>query len=79
LETIIKTGDSLFGSNATTLNFLSPDGADDGNIVFHYELADGRSGIAIAAVPEARAWLLLGLVTAGAFGMSAMRAHWTRT
>jgi hypothetical protein len=73
LETIIKTGDSLFGSTVTTLNFFGLDSADDGNFSFGYTLADGRSGIAIAAVPEARAWLMLGLIAVGGGILSVAR------
>jgi hypothetical protein len=70
LDTVIKSGDALFGSTVVDLQFglfgLDPDGS--GNLAFSYQLDDGRRGIAIAsptAVPEARAWLMLGAVCAG--------------
>jgi hypothetical protein len=52
---VIKTGNSLFGSPVTELGFsrlgFDPDGS--GNIAFNYRLADGRQGVALAAVvPE---------------------------
>jgi hypothetical protein len=52
---VIKTGDSLFGSTVMELGFgrwgLDPDGS--GSIAFNYRLADGRQGVALAAVvPE---------------------------
>jgi hypothetical protein len=55
LRTLIKTGDELFGSPVTELGFsrlgFDPDGS--GNIAFNYRLADGRQGVALAAVvPE---------------------------
>jgi hypothetical protein len=70
LETVIKTGDSLFGSIVTGLDFgrfgLDPDGS--GSLAFSYDLADGRFGIAMArptGVPEAPAWLMLAAVCVG--------------
>ena len=51
LETMIETGDSLFGSTITDLHFdqFGLDGdSDSGALAFLYELIDGRSGIAIA-------------------------------
>jgi hypothetical protein len=69
LETVIKNGDPLFGStvDGLLLGRFGIDPSGSGNLAFFYALADGRSGIAIAsaAVPEARAWLMLALVGAG--------------
>jgi len=65
LETVIATGDALFGSPVTSLfvgfpgpgNELGSIGFDpdgSGKLAFRYELADGRVGIALASiVPEA--------------------------
>lgn len=54
LKTVIKTGDSLFGSTVTTL-LVSTESIDDlTNVAFSYTLANGVSGVAFAneAVPE---------------------------
>ncbi len=48
-DKIIYTGDALFGSTLT--NFFFNKGLNDrGDVAFFYELADGRIGIALAAV-----------------------------
>ena len=62
LSPLIKTGDPLFGSVVTTLNFgrfgIDPEGS--GNIAFSYQLGDGRSGVALAnPVPEPSSLALL--------------------
>jgi hypothetical protein len=52
---VIQTGDELFDSNVSTTASLIQfyRGANDvGQIAFGYSLLDGRSGIAIAVVPE---------------------------
>jgi hypothetical protein len=61
LTAIIKTGDALFGSTLTHLDFhrmgLDPNGR---NLAFKYGLADGRAGIAMARfIPEPAESLLL--------------------
>jgi uncharacterized membrane protein len=77
LDTVIKTGDSLFGSTVTGLGFdrfgLDRDGS--GNLAFGYTLADGRSGVAIASVPEARAWLMLGVLFIAALISGPLRKY----
>jgi formylglycine-generating enzyme required for sulfatase activity len=60
VTTVIKTGDPLFGSTIAegSINYLylgrfgfDPEGT--GKIVFYYELADGRKGIALATpIPD---------------------------
>jgi hypothetical protein len=63
LDTVIKTGDSLFGSTVSSLFFdrfgLDADGS--GDLAFFYQLANGNSGIAIAspaAIPEASSFVI---------------------
>jgi hypothetical protein len=72
LNSVIMTGDELFGSTATILHFgrLGLDPGGSGNLAFAYSLANGRSGIAIATpVREPSAsWALLFL--AGTYLMS---------
>jgi hypothetical protein len=46
---VLKTGDPLFGSTVVSLSNGRFSLNDSGEIVFHYGLADGRSGIAIAS------------------------------
>ena len=64
---VIGTGDSLFGSTLTGLS-ISPTGFNDaGQVAFHFQLANGTTGIAIATpVPEPSSSLLLML----AFGLN---------
>jgi hypothetical protein len=50
-DRVVGTGDALFGSTVTAVRFLRGL-SDGGDIAFNYELADGRTGIAVAAVPE---------------------------
>ena len=70
LNTIIKAGDALFGSTVTDLNFGNRGLDEAGNVAFWYELADGRSGVAIAAVPEPSTVILLGVAVLGLCGHS---------
>jgi hypothetical protein len=54
-ETVIKMGDSLFGSTVSYLRFgrFGLDHQGTGNLAFHYRLQSGGSGIAMAiSVPE---------------------------
>ena len=47
---VVQTGDSLFGSTVSNLNFFR-DGLGDSNLLaFKYDLADGRQGIAVAQI-----------------------------
>jgi hypothetical protein len=56
-DVVIRHGDSLFGS---TLSFTYVLGInDDGEILFHYDLAKGVTGIAVATVPEPKSGVLL--------------------
>lgn len=62
LTSIIKNGDSLFGSTLDKVTIQSG-GMDGNSIAFHYELADGRDGVAVASlaaavVPEANTFAL---------------------
>lgn len=57
-DAVVKLGDSLFGSTVTALNFNANGMNDLGQYAFFYELADGRTGIAVAAVPEPAVVLL---------------------
>jgi PEP-CTERM motif len=49
LTKLIGNGDTLFGSTVDSLSFEST-GLDGTNVAFSYELADGRSGIALATL-----------------------------
>jgi hypothetical protein len=71
LKTVIRTGDSLFGSRITDFDasqfsisnsrVFGFDSGSTGNIAFVYRLANGRAGVALAMpVPEPSAILLLG-------------------
>jgi hypothetical protein len=46
---VLKTGDPLFGSTVVSLSNGRFSLNDRGDIVFHFGLADGRSGIAVAS------------------------------
>lgn len=50
---IVKTGDALFGSSVTGLEFTRRGLNDAGQIAFAYTLADGRRGVARATPPVA--------------------------
>jgi PEP-CTERM motif-containing protein len=79
LDAVIRSGDLLFGSSVTSLGVRSVSLNSIGQVAFTYQLADGRSGIALAdpsgtaAVPEPSTVTLLGL---GILGM--MGAGWRR-
>lgn len=69
---VVREGDSFLGSTLTNLFFFSSQessGLNDlGQIAFRFDLADGRSGIAIASlVPEPTPLLLAAMVSGGAF------------
>ena len=59
---VIGSGDALFGSTITALQFSPTSLNDPGQVAFYYELANGTTGIAVAnPVPEpGSASLLLG-------------------
>ena len=70
-DKVILTGESLFGSVLTSVAPTSTehpgtiDLNDSGQIAFHYQLADGRQGIAVAtpvAEPRSAAALIMGAV-----------------
>jgi hypothetical protein len=48
-DKVVAVGDPLFGSTVTFTNVLRENLNDNGEVGFLYELADGRSGVAIAA------------------------------
>jgi hypothetical protein len=50
-DKVIRTGDPLFGSTVTYLGFLHGLN-DNGDVAFVYNLANGVSGVAVAAIPE---------------------------
>lgn len=67
-HTLISVGDALDGSTVTDLSFIH-DGLSDGGadtLAFEATLADGRSGIFTAQVPEPAALALLASVAAPA-------------
>jgi hypothetical protein len=62
---VLKTGDALFGSTVTSLS-LGREGLNDlGQLGFRYQLADGRTGVAVSNVPEPGSALLLAVAGAG--------------
>ncbi|MCE9548415.1 MAG: PEP-CTERM sorting domain-containing protein [Planctomycetia bacterium] len=63
LTPVANTGDALFGSTVTSLS-LGSFGYDNNTIAFNYFLANGRSGIATAVVPEPASLALLGMSAA---------------
>lgn len=52
LTPVIFIGEELFGSTVSDLGFGSTGLNDAGQLAFRYTLEDGRSGIAVASVPE---------------------------
>jgi hypothetical protein len=65
-DKVIAVGDVLFGSTVTALRF-SRGLNDDGDIAFRYTLADDRTGIAVAVVPEPAGVGVFGALSALAF------------
>lgn len=51
-DAVIRTGDPLFGSTVSFVALSRENLNDNGEVAFLYELADGRSGVAIAAPGE---------------------------
>jgi hypothetical protein len=51
-DRVIGTGDPLFGSTASSVNFFWKGSNDAGDVGFSYILANGRFGVGIATVPE---------------------------
>jgi hypothetical protein len=51
-DKVIRTGDPLFGSTASFVALSRENLNDNGEVAFLYELANGRSGVAIAAPGE---------------------------
>jgi hypothetical protein len=71
---VIQTGDMLFGSTVTGLDFHSEGLNDGGQVAFRYTLADGRNGIARAQViPEPGSLLLATTVLAPFLGRRVLR------
>jgi hypothetical protein len=63
-DKVVRWGDPMFGSQVRGLAFVGGRGGinDRGDVVFKYNLADGREGIAVArVVPEPAAVALLAL------------------
>ena len=61
-DKVIQTGDMLFGSMVTDLLFFRGGLNDHGDVAFHYELANGTEGIAVARpVPEPASPVLLAI------------------
>jgi hypothetical protein len=60
-DKIIRTGDALFGSTLTDMEFFHGLN-DNGDVAFKYILANGQQGIALATVPEPASLSLLGLM-----------------
>lgn len=72
-DKVITTGDSLFGSTVTSIDFSRQGLNNLGQVAFYATLADGTSGIFRAdpqLVPEADA--LSGVLAFGAFGAGVM-------
>lgn len=60
-DRVVMVGDPLFGSTVTDLMFYPGGFNSHGQLAFGYTLADGRSGVAMATIPEPGAASLLGL------------------
>jgi hypothetical protein len=69
LTTVVKSGDSLFGSTVQSLVLggSALDAGGNGNLAFQYALANGRSGVAIATavVPETSPFLIWSAIILG--------------
>ena len=62
---VLNTGDALFGSTVSSFLFSSSS-YDNNAIAFQYSLANGRSGVAVATVPEPAS---VGLLAAAPVGI----------
>jgi hypothetical protein len=78
IEKVIVEGESLFGSTVTGL-WLGPFNLDAGgsrNLAFHYNLADGREGVALSyIIPEPTALMLTALVVVFTTAMRTRRCR----
>jgi hypothetical protein len=66
-DRVIATGDALFGSTVTDVNFYTEGLTERNQLAFVYQLANGTTGIAVATgipIPEPAALPLLALATA---------------
>ena len=43
VNAVVRTGDALFGSTVTSLNFFREGLNDSGQLAFYYSLSDGRT------------------------------------
>ena len=77
-DKVIQTGDSLFGSEVTSLSFQRPSLNDLGQVAFFATRFNGSSGIfradPVSSVPAPSTWLLFGSGLAGLTGL----AYWQR-
>ena len=64
LTSVIREGEDLFGSVAVTLRMATAQNSlnDSGQVAFYFELADGRRGIAVTAVPEPAGAVVIGVL-----------------
>lgn len=63
-DKVIREGDSLFGSTVRLLAYERLVLNDRGSIAFHYQLANGVRGLAVASVPEPACATLIAIAAA---------------
>ncbi len=63
-DRVIREGDPLFGSTVTLLFYERLVLNDRGSIAFHYQLANGVRGLAVASVPEPACATLIAIAAA---------------
>jgi hypothetical protein len=74
--TVVSTGDALFGSTVTDLDFIAEGFNEERQFAFRATLADGREVIALATVPEPA---LVSVVTVGGLLLLRRRSRGYRT
>jgi hypothetical protein len=77
-DKLIQTGDMLFGSTVTDLNYFAAGFNDAGQVAFHYTLGNGVVGIAIASVVPEPASIVLVSAFAAALTLGARRRQSAR-